>query len=57
MLITGERHLRLVLYQSPSITTCIARTGRYNKTRLPGGRIGPLRAQASGSYAGTCSAA
>jgi hypothetical protein len=42
---------------TPSITICIARTGRHNKTRLPGARIRPLRAQASGSYAGTCSVA
>jgi hypothetical protein len=57
LLITGEQHLRLVLGSTPLITTCIARTGRCSKGRLPGVRINRLWGQISGSCAGTGSAA
>jgi hypothetical protein len=36
MLITGERHLRLVLAEYSTITTSTSRTGRCSKTRPPG---------------------
>jgi putative transposase len=57
MLVTGKRHLRLVLGSTPITTTCIVRTGRCNRSRLPGDRISPLRARTSRFCAGTGSAA
>jgi putative transposase len=53
ILITGERHLRLVLTSTPITATPTARTGRCNKGRPPGARIHPIRARTSGSCAGT----
>jgi putative transposase len=57
MLITGERHLRLVRASTRITTTPTARTGRCSKGRLLGIRIHPLWARASGFCAGTGSAA
>ena len=39
MLITGERHLRLVLGEYVDVVTSIARTERCGRTRPPGVRI------------------
>jgi putative transposase len=41
MPVTGERHLRLVLGSTPTITTCIVRTGRCNG--ITTGRAGTSR--------------
>jgi putative transposase len=57
MLITGERHPRLVLDEHTGHCNTRRRTGRCSKGRPPGTRIHPLRADASGSCAGTGSVA
>ena len=57
MLITGERHLRLVLTSTPITTTSTGRTGRCNRARPPGVRFRLLWARTSGFCAGTGSAA
>jgi hypothetical protein len=56
-LITGERHLMLFSANTPTITTCIARTGRCSRLHLPGVRFRPLRVPTPRFYAGTGSAA
>jgi transposase InsO family protein len=43
MLVTGERHLRLVLGEYTIITTCIVRTGRCSKARPSAVHIHPLK--------------
>ena len=58
MLITGERHLRLVLERvRRSLQLAPAAPGTAAELRLPGVRIRPLWAQMSGFCAGTGSAA
>jgi hypothetical protein len=53
MLITSERHRRLIVDEDAGPTTPAGRTGRGTRARLPGVRIHPLRAHASGFCAGT----
>jgi hypothetical protein len=57
MLITGERHLRLVLSEYTDHYTSIARTGRCSRARLPGVGSHLLQAQTSRFSAATGSAA
>ena len=57
MLITGERHLRLVLSEYTDAATSIARTGRCSRARLPGVGSHLLQAQTSRFSAATGSAA
>ena len=58
MLITGERHLRLVLSEyADHYNTPTDRTGRCTRTRPPDARIQSLQTQISGSCSGIGSAA
>jgi putative transposase len=57
MLITGERHLRLVLSEYIDHYNLHARTGRYSRARLPGVRIHLPRVPTSGFSGETGSAA
>jgi putative transposase len=43
MLITGERHLRLILSGYADHYTAIGRTGHCSRTRPPGVRIRPSK--------------
>jgi hypothetical protein len=57
MLITGERHLRLVLSEYTDHYNCRRPQRALNRIYLPGVRIYPLWARTSGSCAGTASVA
>ena len=57
MLITGERHLRLVLDEYVDHYNVHGHIGHCSSMCLPGVPIHPLRAQMSGSYAATVSEA
>jgi hypothetical protein len=57
MLITGERHLRLILSEYIDAATRTGRTGHCSRARLPGVRIHLPMAQTSGFYGETGSPA